>query len=264
MSELQSYTFENITLAYLKTGSGTQPVLWGHGWGQSHHAFLKLIQPLEKKAQHYVFDFPGFGESSLPPETWDTKDYAGLIASFIKDNNLGPVIWIGHSFGGRVGLQLAAHHPALLSGIVLIASAGLQKKRTLLQNLYIRLRILTYKTLKHIIPYGPQQLGFTRERLIQIFGSADFANAVPLRQVIRNFITEDLTEQARQVKCPALIIYGENDTETPPEMGQRLHALIPESKMVLIPGEDHYSVLDAGRHQVVPHIKKFIEGIQNP
>jgi hypothetical protein len=57
------------------------------------------------------------------------------------------------------------------------------------------------------------------------------------------------------------LIYGTQDTETPLEIGERFHGLIAGSSLVSLEGQDHYTVLGAARHQVAPHLKKFIEGL---
>lgn len=252
---MESYKTNNCELRYSKSGTKDQPViLWGHGWGQSHEGFAGLIQSLENNAAHYSFDFPGFGQSPAPETPLGTEDYADMIAAFIKDHNLPPITWIGHSFGGRVGLQLAAHHPDLIKSMVLIAAAGLPRKRPLLKKLYLQARIRAFKFCKLFIP-----LGLDEEWLRQKFGSADYKQAGVMRDIFVKVVNEDLSAQAAQAQCPTLLIYGENDTETPPEIGERLHNLIKNAEIIRLPGQDHYTVLGQGRHQVTPLIKKFIK-----
>jgi pimeloyl-ACP methyl ester carboxylesterase len=56
------------------------------------------------------------------------------------------------------------------------------------------------------------------------------------------------------------LIYGEQDRETPPEIGERLNALIPGSRLYLLRGFDHWTVLTEGRHQVTHRLAEFVEG----
>lgn len=253
-------TYALSNLSFSMTDAAQSPaIIWAHGWGQSGQSFADLISPLRTLGKHIALDFPGFGKSSIPPQDWTLENYTDLCARFITEHNLAPVTWIGHSFGCRVGIRLAANYPDLVGKLCLIAGAGLQRKRPFTQQINVTSKIYLYKTLKHLIPYGPQQLGFTRERLLQLFASPDYANAGPLRQVFRNVIAEDLTAHAREITCPTLLIYGDQDTETPPEIGQRLEKLIPNAKMVLLQDEDHYSVLQTGRHKVTPLLKNFIK-----
>lgn len=247
----------NAEIFYTASGDADTPaIIWAHGWGQNGAAFEQMIQPFTKSAKHYAVDFPGFGESPEPPESWGTEDYADAMAQFIKENITGKVLWVGHSFGCRVGLQIAARHPELIERMFLIAGAGLKRKRPLHKQLYFKARILTYKLLKKLSLINL----VSKDWLTRTFGSRDYQNSSGImRQVFVKVVNEDLSPQARAVACPVTLVYGENDTETPPEIGQRLNKLISNSEMVHLSGQDHYSVLAQGRHQVAPLLKKFIE-----
>ncbi|MCD8569992.1 MAG: alpha/beta hydrolase [Alphaproteobacteria bacterium] len=79
-----------------------------------------------------------------------------------------------------------------------------------------------------------------------------------MRNILVKTISEDLTPQASEVRCPLMLVYGRNDNETPPEFGERYHKLVPGSSLFILEGEDHYSVLSHGRHQVAALLSEFI------
>ena len=238
------------------TGSSHQHLIWGHGWGQSSAAFVPLAEALKPFASSTLIDFPGFGKSALPPAFWGTAEYADAVAQWLHHQSYGPLVWIGHSFGGRVGIQLAARHPQLLAGMVLIAAAGLPRQRTILQQIRFSFRRTFFKTAKRFLRERPQL-----ERLRQRMGSADYRSAGALRPILNRVVSEDLTDVARKVPCPTLLIYGKEDTETPPDMGQRLKALIPRSELSVLDGFGHLSILNEGRHQVALRIRKFLPSL---
>src|SRR3954449_6680995 len=197
--------------------AGTLRLIFGHGWGQSSAAFLPIAETLKPFAPSYLIDFPGFGQSPIPPQNWGTAEYADAVATWIASLPPERRVWIGHSFGGRIGLQLASRHPELLKGMILIASAGLPRTRTPIERARINLRRMFFKTAKRILKEGPQL-----ERLRSRMGSADYRAAGPLRPVLSRVVSEDLSQVASAVRCPTLLIYGSEDTETPPEIGERL------------------------------------------
>lgn len=252
---MQSFTSKCSEFYYDNTGTKESPVFyWGHGWGQSHQAFMPLVQSLERSGKHIILDFPGFGKSPRPQENWRTEDYADAIAAHLRENGAEPIIWAGHSFGGRVGVQLASRHPDLVKALILIAGAGLKRKRSPVKALYFKGRITLYKLLKKLIP-----LGLSQDWLQSRFGSRDYKSAGEMRDIFRNVIAEDLTEAAKKIKAPTLLIYGEHDGETPPEFGQRYNTLIPNSTLHILSGLDHYSVLGHGRHQTANLIQEFVK-----
>lgn len=241
---------------YQELGSKPSPViLWAHGWGQQGSAFKQIVQSFEHNAKHIMIDFPGFGQSPMPPYAWDTADYADAMASFIKAQTSRKVIWVGHSFGCRVGLQIAARHPDLIEGLFLIAGAGLPRKRAIHQRLNYMLRVYTYKGLKKLTPLGLVSEDWLKSK----FGSADYRNAGEMRDILVKTVNEDLSDVAGDVTCPVQLIYGSEDAQTPPEIGKRLNRLIKHSEFIELAGLDHYSILGSGRHQVSPILKKFIE-----
>ncbi|MBV8897598.1 MAG: alpha/beta fold hydrolase, partial [Acidobacteriaceae bacterium] len=229
-------------------------LIFGHGWGQSGAAFQPLAEILKPFWPSSLIDFPGFGKSALPPETWGTADYADAVAEWLRTLPAAKFVWVGHSFGGRVGIQLAARHPALLAAMVLIAGAGLQRKRSLLERLQMNARVMTFKVAKRFVREGPQL-----DRLRQRFGSADYRQAGAMRSVFLRAVREDLTNEAKRVDCPTLLLYGTRDTETPPEMGERLQRLIPRAELALLDGFTHLNILTEGRHQVAMRIRRFLE-----
>lgn len=248
---MQNFVFDQTAIKFEATGDGSIPVFWGHGWGQSHQAFLPMISSLQKSGRHCLIDFPGFGESDSPKRVWTTADYADACAALIRTQTDQKILWVGHSFGCRVGLQLAARHPDLVEGLFLIAAAGLPRKRPFHQKLYLKSRIALFKGFKRCM--GAE---WARKK----FGSADYKNTSGLlRSIFVTVVNENLSDEARKISCPVTLVYGAQDTETPPEIGQRLAALIPNSNLVVLDGQDHYSVLDTGRHQTLHLLHNFIK-----
>lgn len=235
-------------------GNGPAQIVWAHGWGHSGDAFAPLAQSFAGLATNYLPDFPGFGATPPPADAWGSREYAEYTANWLRTLPPAPRIWVGHSFGCRVGIQLGAHYPQLFDQMVLIAAAGLKRKRTMFQRLSYQTKVYTFKTLKTFVPEGPK-----REALRARFGSPDYRNAGVLRSSFVKIVAEDLSPEAEKVSCPTLIICGGKDTETPPEISRRLNRRIPNSKLHILDGFDHYSILTDARHQVAGLIKSFME-----
>ncbi len=252
-----------ITIAHETLGLPPQEpgwlVVWGHGWGQDRRAFAPLAEALLTRATHLVLDFPGFGASPKPPPAWGTADYADALRPLLASYRAAKkIMWVGHSFGGRVGIQLAARHPDMVDGLFLVASAGLQRGRNPWEKARLGAEIYAYKALKRLVPL----FGISQERLRQHFGSADYRSSGDMKSVFVRVVREDLSEQARQVRCPARLIYGERDTETPPEIGARLEKLMRNARLSVLPGQDHYSLLGAGRHLVLKRLADFMDELR--
>jgi pimeloyl-ACP methyl ester carboxylesterase len=246
-------------------------VIWGHGWGQSHASLLPLAISLQSFAHHWLIDFPGFGSSPAPTisddsteHVWGSGDYANLIEEWIKNTLPKNVakIWVGHSFGCRVGLNLAAKNKTLLKGLFLIAAAGIPKPSSFLQKSIKSMKISLFKIIKNmlLITNNHSCLNHLKTKV----GSVDYKNADPeMRKILVKIVNEDLSEQARKINCPTELAYGSQDTETPVVIGERLQKIIKNATLHIIPAKDHYTIVANDMHQITYLIKKFIMQFKN-
>lgn len=256
---MQSRIINNTEIFYTQSNDGDNKenapvILWAHGWGQSHRSFTPLIQSLPNIGLHINFDLPGFGQSPKPQKDWDTNEYADAIALFIKEMGFKSIIWIGHSFGCRVGIRLASHHPELVSKLILIAGAGLKRKRNPFEKIKFKTKVFIYKLLRNIILSNSGK-SWLRNK----FSSSDDLNAGEMRGIFRKAIAEDLSKDAKKIQCKTTLIYGEKDQETPTEFGQRYHRFIQNSQLYILENQDHYTVLGQGRYIVAKLIRDFIK-----
>jgi pimeloyl-ACP methyl ester carboxylesterase len=236
-------------------GQSSLLLVCAHGWGQTHQALLPIAAAVRRAGRSMLLDLPGFGASPAPPAAWSTADYADALAEWLASEPAERRVWFGHSFGCRVGLQLAARHPDLVDGLFLVAAPGLPKRRSPAERARLRARRWSYRLARRFTPEGP-----ARERLRNRFGSPDYRAAGPLlRPILVKAAGEDLGEAARAVRCPAMLIYGDRDGETPPEIGERLHRLMPQSQLVVLRGFGHLDIVTEGRHQIVHLLNEFLE-----
>ncbi|QQR69541.1 MAG: alpha/beta hydrolase [Alphaproteobacteria bacterium] len=227
-----------------------------HGWGRSRADMRPLAERLACESGAYVmsFDIPGFGQSPPPSQIGDSGDYADSLARHLAKQGMGPVIVIGHSLGGRIAIQLAARHKGQVRGVVGLAAAGLKKPRSVIW----RARALGMKTLARLARAADRCLGTQFKPLLAAhMGSSDYRAAEKMRPILVRILGEDLSSVAPQVACPALLIYGEHDTETPPEFGQRYARLMPHAMLHILPHLDHLTILSRGLSQTRPLILDF-------
>jgi pimeloyl-ACP methyl ester carboxylesterase len=111
-----------------------------------------------------------------------------------------------------------------------------------------------FRLARTFTPEGP-----ARDRLRDRFGSADYRAAGELRPILVKAVTEDLSTTARAVRCASVLIIGDQDRETPPELAARLHRMMPRSRLVVLRGFDHWNVLTDGRHQIIQRLSEFME-----
>lgn len=230
-------------------------VVFAHGWARTHRDFIQVAESIEPIANSILIDLPGFGETPRPDKAWGSSEYADYCAEFIRQHDFSRVIWVGHSFGVRVGMQIAVRHPKLLRGLVLVAGAGIPAPKSAAGSWLRRVRQLRFKIAKRRAKHDAEI-----EALERTYGSADYIHSreIGLRDIFVKVIAEDQSNDATKITTPATLIYGERDTETPVGLGERLHELIPESTLIRCPEFGHIDILNRGRHQIALSIKEML------
>ena len=254
-----------------KSGQG-RPLLLLHGWGLDHTSLDWLRDQISADYCCITLDFPGFGCCDLPISTssseaengaappqgspgWGVADFVDLIVQILEALALPTVSLLGHSFGGRVGLRLAALQPERVEALFLIAAAGLRRPQSLRRRLQVSLLRRLGRCASWLLPCS---LAIPlRERLIRKIASKDYLEAGPLRTTLVKVVNEDAAPYVARIQAPTLILWGQEDQETPLWMAQELHRLIAHSRLHVLPGFDHHSILCQGHYQIAYLMRTF-------
>ncbi len=242
----QQIVVNGVHIAHIVAGPHDGlPIVMMHGWG----ANSSLVWPLAQKLaalnyRVFVPDMPGFGASPEPPSDWGVFDYAKILLAYCDHLKLDHFALFGHSFGGRLGLILGADHSNRITKMILADAAGIRPKT----SPATQIRLSMYKSVRD----GLKSIGLTRfsdslrNWYNARYGSADF-NAVSgvMRQTFVNVVNEDLLPYAQRVKPSTLLLWGDQDEDTPLWQARKLEAAIPDAGLVVFPGAGHYSYLDA-------------------
>lgn len=252
---------ELVPINAVRYGTKGDYILVMHGWGVSLDAMRLLGDLLGKWYQVVLVDLPGFGKSPKPDADWNTTEYAERMAKYIEEEKISSAHLIGHSFGGRVAVRLASHFPEKVKSVVLVNSAGLQRTLSGKRKLKsVRTKILarTCKAVDAIFGTKTYTNWYTPR-----YASRDYLNAGAMRNIMVKAVTEDCTPDAMKVTAPTFLLWGEKDDETPVEFGKRFNALIKNSKLVVMPGKDHFPFLDEGAHLCASHILRFLRELDS-
>lgn len=235
-----------VTLHYEQYGQGDRHVLMLHGWGCEIKHFAPIADSLQSDYHITVIDFPAHGQSSPPPQPWGVADFAACVKALMLRLDIAPCDIIAHSFGGRVALYLAANEPQLVKRLVLTGCAGIKKPQTPEQQKrsarYQRLKGL-YQSLGRVAPFKGLSDRLLSE-LRQKYGSPDYnALSEDMKKTFVKVVNEDLSPLLPSVQASTLLVWGENDTETPLWMGQQMEKEIPDAGLVIFENDDHFAYL---------------------
>ena len=219
-----------------------RPIVLLHGWGTSGDSLSGIAKALEDRFRVYAIDLPGFGWTSPPSAVWGMRDYASHIDAFMGSAKIPSASVLGHSFGGRIALALAAQDPHRVRSLVLVASAGIRPRRGPAYSL----KVLAAKLGKRLFSFP--MWGGLGERLVsaisQRVGSRDYRNAGPMRSTLVKVVNEDVRGMLSSIRAPTLIIWGDRDQEVPRSSMEIMAGAIKGSQLEVLEGAGHFPFVD--------------------
>ena len=227
-------------LRYDEVGVPQAPaILFLHGWRSSAAVWQPILNRLKSQPRRMLaLDLPGFGGSPALRTAATVSNYAAVVDDFLTTLRVTSVVVVGHSFGGRIALKLATTNPSRVAKLVLVDSAGVRRsslRRTVLQGMA--------KIVKPLFRLAA--LRSTRTKIYESLGASDYVATPELTKTLQHVIGEDLSPLLPLVRQPTLLVWGEDDTETPLVDGQTMAQNMLHAKLVVLPHAGHYSFLDA-------------------
>ena len=235
---MQNTEINGLKIAYQVAGEG-DVVLLLHGWGGEAASFQPVFEWLAHSHKVYALDLPGFGKSQVPPTAWNTSNYAQFVIAFLEKFRIPKAHFIAHSFGGRISIIVSAEYPEKVDKLILVDSAGIKPRRT--TKYYLRVGLAKIgKSLRRCGKYGTLIADAVSVRA----GSKDYQNAGDMRATLVKVVNQDLRSLLPQITAPTLLIWGEDDKDTPVSFGQIMEKEIPDAGLVVLKEAGHFSYLD--------------------
>jgi len=215
------------------------PIIILHGWNLESKKFSVLTRLLEKnKFRVYCPDLPGFGKSPKPEKPLNLDSYVDFVLRFMEKKKIAEAYFICHSFGGRIGIKLAAFYPEKVNKIILTGTPGLIPVP--------RLKVLLYLYLAKIgklifsIPLLSGLENLAQKIIYKMANASDYYHTdQSLRVTFQNVVAEKLETYLPRIKSPTLLLWGDNDTFVPIGIARRMEILIPNCRLLSFPKVGH-------------------------
>ena len=210
-------------------GSGPVRVVGLHGWGRDRRDFRSVLEGLDAVS----VDLPGFGATPAPDESAGAAGYARVVAAWLERLD-GPQVLVGHSFGGRVAVVLAATRPELVTGLVLVGVPLLHRLDRTAGRPSPAYRLVRLANRVGLV--GAERLEREKRRR----GSADYRAATGvMRDILVKVVNESYETYLPDVACPVRMVWGEVDSEVPLEVARRAGALLKDAELDVVEGCGH-------------------------
>ena len=223
---------------YVEEGEGEVLMLL-HGLFGALSNFYDIIEGFKKTHKVVIPILPLY---DLPIEETTVGGYVNYVERFVAYKGYQKVIVLGNSLGGHIALIYALANPDKIKGVVLTGSSGLFESA--MGDSYPKRGDYDYiKKKAELTFYDPK---FASKELVdELFDIVnDRAKVIRVLATAKSAIRQNLAEKKKKISAPTLLIWGNNDTITPPFVGEEFHKLIPNSQLFFIDKCGHAPMME--------------------
>lgn len=226
---------------YQQIGKTGKKLVLLHGWGCTWEIWSPVISSLSEHFQLIIPDLPSFGKSAEPEIVWDTPQFVKWLENFLT-HTVGSDSFslVGHSFGGKIAAQYATQKPKNLDRLILVDASGLPDALPTSKKLQEKVMGAIPSALKQLFPES------LKTKLVTITGSSiDYRNAsMYQRKILKTIFKEDLAAFLPFITTPTLILWGQDDLDTPIHQAKRFQQLIPHAQLIIFEQSHHFPFID--------------------
>ena len=211
---------------YIEKGEG-KPIIILHGLmgGLSNFEGVNTYFP----PKGYRVIIPELPLYSMPMLKTTVKNFAKYLKKFIDYKELDDVILLGNSLGGHIGLLHTKLYPAKVKALVITGSSGLYESA--MGDGYPKRGDYEFiKKKAQDVFYDPEIA--TKEIVDEVFATVnDRVKLVKTLAIAKSAIRHNMAQDLPSMKTPTCIIWGKNDTVTPPDVAELFDELLPNSDL---------------------------------
>lgn len=216
------------------------PVVLVHGLGGRCEDWRNLAPYFARSGfRVYMPDLPGYGRSERPADfSYSIPDEAATMVGFMDALGLKQVDLGGWSMGGWIVQHVAVKHPERVAKLVLFDSAGLYEAPAWDTRLFTPVSSVELEQLdKLLMPHPPAVPSFIVSDILRVSRQ----NAWVIHRALASMLAgHDATDALLpKLKMPVLIVWGAEDHITPLSQGEKMHSLVPQSQLDVVPGCGH-------------------------
>ena len=224
---------------YIESGEG-QAIIILHGLmgGLSNFKTVYDFFPL-KGFKVIIPELPIY---SLSISDTTLKSLSEFLYEFIAFKGLKNVILLGNSMGGHIGLLFAKKHPELLDGLIITGSSGLYENN--MGDKYPNRENYNWIKSKTEEVFFDSKIA-TKELVDEVFDTVNDRNKlIRTLALAKSAIRHNMANDLPKMKIPTAIIWGNQDTVTPPDVAKEFHKLLPNSNLYWIDKCGHVPMME--------------------
>ena len=224
---------------YIEAGEGT-PIIVLHGLMGGLSNFDSVTKHFSTKGYKVIIpELPIYDMSLLKT---NVKSFAKYLHDFILYKELDQVILLGNSLGGHIGLYHTKLYPEKIKALVITGSSGLYES-AMGGGYTKRSDYEVIKKKSQEVFYDPKVA--TKEIVDEVYATVNDRNKlIKTLAIAKSAIRHNMAKDLPKMKTPTCIIWGKNDTVTPPEVAEEFNNLLPDSDLFWIDKCGHAAMME--------------------
>ncbi|MGB0896124.1 MAG: alpha/beta fold hydrolase [Flavobacteriaceae bacterium] len=224
---------------FIEAGEGT-PIVVLHGLMGGLSNFEGVTNYFPKKGYKIIIpELPIYKLSLLKT---NVKSYANYVKDFLDHKGLNNVILLGNSLGGHIGLYFSKMYPEYVKALVITGSSGLYESA--MGSGYPKRGDYDFiKKKAEDVFYDPKIA--TKEIVDEVYDTVNDRNKlIRTLAIAKSAIRHNMAKDLPNMTQPTCIIWGKNDTVTPPNVADEFHELLPDSNLYWIDKCGHAAMME--------------------
>lgn len=244
----------------VEKGKG-QSVILIHGFCETHEIWQEISDSLAAHYKVFCIDLPGFGKSPLPATPFSISDISQLVLNWIKDEDIGRPVIIGHSLGGYVALEMARQKPECAAGLGLFHSTAQADSPEKKENRNKVVDFVSRNGAKPFLDSFVPSLFYKKyhpsvNKIREICNGTSKESIVNYALAMRDridyqFVMDEFTE-------PILFICGDNDNFIPVEVSKKQAEKCTDSHFYVLNETGHMGMIEKPEN-AAKAIKRFLQ-----
>ncbi len=260
----------NLNIHYYQGGPlSSETLVLLHGFAADKDNWLRFSRHLTQDYRVIALDLPGFGDSDLPPGSYDVGTQTERLADILDAMGIQQAHLLGNSMGGQIAALFAARYPERVRSLALFANAGIDSPHK--SELY---HLLTSGSPNPLVVKQPQDFDmllrfvfveppYLPESLKRYLGERAMAKATHYDQVFKQLVERPvpLAPELPKIQAPTLLLWGRQDRVLDVSSIEVMQPRLRKPSVVILDNVGHAPMIERPEESARLY-RQFLEGLQ--
>lgn len=260
-----------VAINYEIVGTGHDRIVFVAGTGLSGRAWRRQVEAFAPTYACLTYDLRGVGETTAPEQDFSVRTLADDLAGLVERLDFRPANFVGLSLGSAIIQELAIVRPDLVRSATLIGTWSSTAREHHIRR-WFEARLMAVEEAPMEVfqafsfwMWAPTTVDGPPERMVNLERELrDVSRPQSAADYARHFradLSHETRDRLREITCPTLVLYGDEDLITLPAYNQVVASAIPHARCQVLSGVGHLSIFEAP-NQIEGALRQFFTEVR--